>query len=245
MDENSAPRGSTRLASDVAGLRIAVVSEVRLLREGLAEILGRGPYISVVGLNADLTEAVALSPALRPDIMLVDGAYPGGPAAVTQIRQRQPNLRIVVFAVRETEENIIAWAEAGVIGYIPSTAGIADLVRLVTSIHNGEQTCSDRVAGGLLRRIARTAALGTDRSVMSSAAPLTPRERQTAELIIIGLSDKEIARRLNIGLGTTKSHVHSLLGKLNLRRRGQVAARWRAYAQHASQVLGVAVDSAD
>jgi DNA-binding CsgD family transcriptional regulator len=77
------------------------------------------------------------------------------------------------------------------------------------------------------------------------APALTARERQTAELIKIGLSDKEIARRLSIGVGTTKSHVHNLLGKLNVQRRGQVATRLRALDQQPDRGRQVGLDAAD
>jgi DNA-binding NarL/FixJ family response regulator len=82
-----------------------------------------------------------------------------------------------------------------------------------------------RVAAGLLRRLAVTVSRGKSPNAASPAPALTARERQTAELIGTGLSDKEIARRLNISLVTTKSHVHNLLGKLNAQRRGQVVSR--------------------
>jgi DNA-binding NarL/FixJ family response regulator len=90
-------------------------------------------------------------------------------------------------------------------------------------IHSGEQVCSGRVAAGLLRRIAHTANGRARRSGLVAIPALTRRERQTAELIRSGLTDKEIARRLNISVATTKSHVHNLLGKLNARRRTEVA----------------------
>jgi DNA-binding NarL/FixJ family response regulator len=245
MDMNLTPHQPTLPANDIGRLRIIVVSQVRFLREGLAEILERDRSVSVVGLSADLAAVVASSPALRPDIVLLDAAYPKGTAAIKQSHDVIPDLRIVVFAVRETEEDIIAWAEAGAIGYVPNTAAVADLVRLVTNIHDGQQPCSDRVAGGLLRRIALTASFGNGRSTLFPASTLTARERETAELITIGLSDKEIARRLNIGVGTTKSHVHNLLGKLNVQRRGQVLARLRAVEQQPGRGRQVGLDAAD
>lgn len=88
------------------------------------------------------------------------------------------------------------------------------------------------MAAGLLRQIAVTASLGNGHNTTSPVPALTRRERQTAELIRTGLSDKEIARRLNISLATTKAHVHNLLGKLNAQRRGQVVTRLRTYEQH-------------
>jgi two-component system nitrate/nitrite response regulator NarL len=227
-----------QLASDQAmvrsrgdrSLRVLVVWGARFLGEGLAEILGRDPSVSVVGVCTELSEAVALSPALQPDLVLLDARMPEAASAARRALDIAPGLRIVASAVRETEDDIVAWAEAGVIGYIPRTAALADFVRLVMDIHDGELTCPGRVAAGLFRRLALTARHTTLRSAPMRAPVLTKRERQIAELIRSGLSDKEIARRLNISLATTKSHVHNLLGKLNVRRRNQVADYVREYA---------------
>jgi two-component system, NarL family, nitrate/nitrite response regulator NarL len=204
------------------GLRILLVWGVRFTAESLVEILERDPLVSVVGLFADLSEAVALSAALQADLILLDARLPEGASAVRRALDIVPGMRIIVSAVRETEDDIVAWAEAGVIGYIPRTAPLGDFVRLMMDIHSGEQVCSGRVAAGLLRRIAQTANGRSRRDRLIAVPALTRRERQTAELIKSGLSDKEIARRLNISLATTKSHVHNLLGKLNLQRRNQV-----------------------
>jgi two-component system nitrate/nitrite response regulator NarL len=154
---------------------------------------------------------------------LLDGRMPEGAAAARRALDEAPGMRIVVSSVRETEDDVVAWAEAGVIGYIPRTTPLCDFVRLMMEIHSGEQVCSGRVAAGLLRRIAHTANGSTHRNRLVARPALTRRERQTAELIKSGLSDKEIARRLNISVATTKSHVHNLLGKLNARRRTEIA----------------------
>jgi two-component system, NarL family, nitrate/nitrite response regulator NarL len=231
-DADLALRQPGLLAPEERYLRIVIVSEVRFLRESLAEFLERDPSVSVVGLCADLAEVVALRPPLGADVVLMDAALRDGVAAASRTCQIKPDIRIIAYAVRETKEDVIAWAEAGVIGYVPDTAALADLVRLIMDIHGGEQLCSGRVAAELLRRIAVTKSLGSDRNTPSPALPLTRREREAAELIATGLSDKEIARRLNISLATAKLHVHNLLGKLNVQRRGQVVVRLNEHAQH-------------
>jgi DNA-binding NarL/FixJ family response regulator len=231
-DVDLAPRQPGLLAGEARRLRIVIVSEVRFLREGLAEFLERDPSISVVGLCADLAEVVALSPLPQADLVLVDAALRDGIAAARRTRQVKPGVRIIAYAVRETKEDVIAWAEAGVIGYVPDTAALADLVRLIKNIHGGEQPCSGRVAAELLHRIAVAESLGIARNALSPAAALTRREREVAELIATGLSDKEIARRLNISLATAKLHVHNLLGKLNVQRRGQVVVRLHERVWH-------------
>jgi two-component system, NarL family, nitrate/nitrite response regulator NarL len=222
VDVNVAPEHAVAHIRSDRSLRLILVWGVRFTAEGLAEILERDSAVSVVALCDDLSEAVALSPTLQADVILLDGRIPDGVAAVRRALAIAPGLRIVVSSVRETEDDIVSWAEAGVIGYIPRTVALADFVRLIVEIHSGEQLCSRRVAAGLLRRIAVTARRDPGRSALR-APMLTKREWQAAELIRNGLSDKEIARRLNISVATTKSHVHNLLSKLNVQRRTQVA----------------------
>jgi two-component system, NarL family, nitrate/nitrite response regulator NarL len=217
--------------------RILVAWGVRYTRESIVQLLECDPAVVVVGQCANLSEAVALGPTLRADIVLLDARLPEGPAAVRRALDIAPDLRVVACSVRETEEEIIAWAEAGVIGYIPRTAALADFVRLIMDIHNGEQISSGRVVTGLLRRIALTARRRLHREAGLPSPALTKRERQAAELIRSGLSDKEIARQLNISLATTKSHVHNLLGKLNVQRRSQVAEWLREYEHRPSEAL--------
>ena len=152
------------LAEEALRLRIAIVSEVRFRREILAEFLERDASVLVVGRCADLVEVVALSPPLQADVVLVDAELRDGPAAARRTRQIKPDVRLIVYAVRETKDDVIAWAEAGVIGYVPNTAALADLVRLIVDIHGGEQLCSGRVAAELLHRIAVTESLGIGRN---------------------------------------------------------------------------------
>lgn len=222
MEAKAVPLQEVVVSRDAPSLRIAIMSELRYLREGLAQLLDGNPLVSIVRSCADLSEVVALGPTLDADVVLLDATIREGAAAVRRGLDIAPGIRIIACGVRETENDIIAWAEAGVIGYIPGTAALADLPRLIMDIHNGEQVCSSRVAAGLLRQISRSKR-GIDRAGPILASELTKRERQTAELIRAGLSDKEIAQRLSIGVATAKSHVHKLLRKLNVRRRSEVA----------------------
>ena len=165
----------------------------------------------------------------QPDIVLLDEAFPDGPAAVGHIRDIVPEIPVVVIAVTESAEEIIAWAKAGVAGYIPRTAGLADIVPLLLDTMRGEQACSGRVAAGLLRRLSNVGTTNGEHHDITTSPMLTAREAQIAQMIAAGMSNKDIARRLNIGVATAKTHVHHLLGKLNLRRRGQAASWMRAH----------------
>ena len=206
--------------ASAACLRALIVSNVRFLRESLAEILARAPGLQVCGECATLAHALAAVAACRPEIVLLDVAFPDGITAATRLSTGYPGIRLVALAVTETEENVLAWAEAGIAGYVPNTASLDDLVRLIRQISRGEQACPSRIAGNLLRRVAEAGRATNP----AAAAALTRRELEILHLVGRGLSNKDIARRLGISLGTTKTHVHSLLGKLNLQRRAEVAA---------------------
>lgn len=210
---------------DAAETSILILSDIRFFREGLAEILARDhPYHIVVA--ATVAEAFDVVRMIPPDMVLIDTTLPDGLAAAARLHELAPDVRLVALAVAEIDAEIIAWAEAGVCGYLPRSAALYDLVRYLDAIMHGEQSCSTQVAAGLLRWIAIGRRSKLSQAEIVSPPSLTVREEEIAALIGAGFSNKEIARRLSIGLATTKTHVHNLLGKLGLERRTQVARRF-------------------
>jgi DNA-binding NarL/FixJ family response regulator len=206
-------------------LSVVILSDIRFLRESLLEIFRSSREVKVLGQAAEFGEALDRSLSMRPDILLIDTAFPEGLAAARRIKQLAPQVRIIALALAETQEDVVAWAEAGISGYVPRSTGLSDVVVILQKAMRDEQACSGRVANGLMRRIAEIARLIP--TVSSDSTPLTKRELEILQLINHGLSNKEIAHRLNIGLATTKTHVHNVLGKLGLGRRGQVAGWMR------------------
>ena len=217
--------GPSRIASSPPASAL-IVSQVCFLRESLAEILTRDGGIRVCGQSAVLTHALALARERQPEIVLLDVAFPGAVQAAMDLSAALPDASVVALAIAETEENVLAWAEAGIAGYVPNTASVDDLVSLVGQIRRGEQTCPSRIVGSLLRRIGASERVA--KPALSSPAPFTRRELEISRLIASGLSNKDIARRLGISLGTTKSHVHNLLSKLSVQRRAEVVTRINA-----------------
>jgi DNA-binding NarL/FixJ family response regulator len=216
-------------------IKLLIISDVCFVRESLAEVLPRDGILSVAGLAADLPSAIAEFIDCQPDIVLLDQALPDGPAAIARIRDVAPRALVVVIAVAETPDEVIAWAEAGATGYIPKTASLADVARLLVGNLRGMQTCSESVAAGLLRRLSTVGNASGGNHGPTPAPVLTAREAQIAQMIVAGMTNKDIARRLEIGVATAKTHVHHLLGKLNLQRRGQ-AAVWMSEHQNRRQL---------
>jgi DNA-binding NarL/FixJ family response regulator len=202
---------------------LLILSDIRFFREGLAETLARDGVFHVTGAVGDVDEALSISRAGCVQIVLIDAALPDGLVAVRQFRDLGSNAHVVALALAETEGDVIAWAEAGASGYIPRSVALRDFVAFLQEIMRGQQACSRQVAAGLLRWVSRASRENKVSSAAATSPELTAREEQVVALICAGLSNKEISRRLNIGVATTKSHIHNLLSKLALQRRGQVA----------------------
>jgi two-component system nitrate/nitrite response regulator NarL len=201
-------------------IRAYILSEVQFLYESLSQALASGPGFRVIGHCSTVAAILDATKSSRPDLILMDASFSGGVAAVRQILAATMQVRVVVLAVTETEETVLSWIRAGVSGYIPNTTRLVDLTRLLAGICRGEQPCSAKIAGSLLRQIGNDGPLGR----AFPTPTLTERERQVLRLIGAGLGNKEIARELDISLATVKSHVHNVLGKLHVNHRGQASA---------------------
>jgi two-component system, NarL family, nitrate/nitrite response regulator NarL len=164
---------------------------------------------------------------LVPDIVLLDAAMPEGLIAAADIVGSDPGVKVVAIALDETPHAVLEWAEVGAAGYVPRDASLADLIATIERTSRGELQCSAQVAAGMIRRLWTLAKVAGDRHVSNASVHLTPREREIMRLIDQGMSNKDIARHLGIGVATAKSHVHHILEKLQVRGRSQAAARLR------------------
>jgi DNA-binding NarL/FixJ family response regulator len=179
------------------------------------------------GGSCDFLDQIA---ALHPDVLLLDIAVRDSLEIPTRAREIFPGLPVVVFAVGELERDVLACAEAGISGYVTHDGTAEDLVATVRRALRGELVCSPRITALLFSRMAT---LSRGRAEHFADACLTRREREIAALIARNLPNKEIARHLRLGPTTVKNHVHNILQKLNIHRRGDVARlrfdenRWR------------------
>jgi len=202
--------------------RVLVVAETRLFRDGLAQTLGR-EQVDVVGAAAAGKDALDCVRSLKPDIVVLDMARVESADMLRELTGALPSVKVVAVGVPEVERHVIACAEAGISGYVRREGTVADLVATLESVTSGEAVFSPRMAASLLRRVAVLAAERED----DVDVRLTPRESEIAELLADGLSNKQIAQRLCVEVATVKNHVHSILDKLKVSRRGEAAARVR------------------
>lgn len=208
-----------------AKTRVSLLSDVRLYREGLHWCLARQPAFEILDV-ADLSApAVVKVVARRPDVIVLDVGAPDSLPLAKSFRISLPNTKIIAFAVSEIDHLMLACAEAGISGYVAPDGSEQDLVTAIEFALRGELFCPPRIAGLLLRRVAELTSPAED---PHSLTPLTRREHQILALIGEGMSNKEIGRVLRIVEATVKNHVHNILEKLQVHRRGEAAVRLRA-----------------
>ncbi|MGI8729487.1 MAG: LuxR C-terminal-related transcriptional regulator [Solirubrobacteraceae bacterium] len=206
-----------RCAARPAEIGLLVASDIRLYREGLVDRLRRIAELEIVGLAANPAATIAETARLRPDLVLLD-------FAMTQprriVRRLSPFAGVVVLGVREEQDDVIGYAEAGALGYVTREASLDELVGVIASVAEGELRCSPRIAALLRDRVAEKAGV---RPEAEFATRLTSRELEVAELLAEGLANKQIAGQLSIEVPTVKNHVHSILDKLEVKSRRDVA----------------------
>jgi DNA-binding NarL/FixJ family response regulator len=239
-DSEPGPTGAQPTAPRLP-LRVLFVSDVRFLREGLPQILHQQLDLAIAWVAEDQNQALELILAVHPDAVLLDTALPSGSDAVASIVAAAPDIPVIALAMVEAEHEILTWAEAGIAGFVPRSASVSDIIRTVSLAVRGEQNCSARVAGSMMRRLRQLAMLTREERYAPVVGRLTAREQEIAELIAQGLSNKLIARRVHIEVATVKCHVHNILDKLKLQRRGNVAFWIRQRVNH---VVSIAMEIA-
>jgi two-component system, NarL family, nitrate/nitrite response regulator NarL len=204
--------------------RVLIIDDTRLYLEGLASILECDPRIAAVQTALDPDAALRCITASLPDVILLNTAMAGSDTILQVITKAAGQVPVVALSAKEAQEEVIAWAEAGVAGYLFRAESLATLVAVIQSVARGETLCPPRTTRMLLRHVA---ALASEQRFRPEVTRLTPREWEILQLIDAGLSNKEIARRLCIEIRTVKNHVHSILKKLHVHRRSEAAARMR------------------
>ena len=195
-------------------IRILMVDDHPVVREGLRSCFMRQPQLSIVGEAASGEAALRLAKRLKPDVVLMDINMPGinGLTAAARLRKIAPNAKVLILSVHENREYVAEVARCGARGYILKDAAPAELIRAIEAVHRGEGFFSPPVAAAMLASMGGTSVAHGQ----PSATRLTARERDVIALIAAGVGNKDIAERLGVAVSTVKTHRERLMRKLDL-----------------------------
>jgi len=201
-------------------IRVLLADDQRVVREGLAMLLGLLPGIEVVGTAADGEEAVALTVARAPDVVLMDLRMPrlDGIEATRRIADLRPQARVIALTTYADEPTVLRALRAGARGYLTKDAGADEIKAAIGAVARGEAVLDPAVQAHVLAGLAEAGG----GPVLPDG--LTPREAEVLTLIAGGLSNAQIAERLVVSHATVKSHVNRVFAKAGVRDRAQAVA---------------------
>jgi two-component system nitrate/nitrite response regulator NarL len=205
-----------------ASVRVLLVDDHALFRRGMIALLGLEPGIEVVGEAGDAGEALRLALRTQPDVVLLDNHLPGvrGVDAIAGLREAAPGAQVLMLTVSEDSADLAAALRSGAGGYLLKTCDTDELVAAIRRARQGRVIIGSQMGAMLARAMSEPQAPASDDAEL---AQLTPREREIAAAIARGASNKLIGRELGIAETTVKVHVQSILRKLDLASRVQIA----------------------
>jgi len=203
-------------------LRVVIVDDHPLFREGVVKVLLAEPDVEVVGQGGSAAEAIQLAVDLLPDLIMLDITMPGGGvAAAQQIAINCPVTRIVMLTASEEEDNVTAALKAGARAYVLKGVPARELVRILRAVWNGEAYVTPTLAISLLTEMSKSPA--EPHRPGGLMGELTERERQILELVAVGNSNKVIGAQLHLSEKTVKHYMTNILQKLQVHNRVEAA----------------------
>ena len=203
-------------------LRVVLVDDHEVVRNGIKSLLAETPDVSVVGEAGTVKDAIERAVWARPDVVIMDVRLPDGSGieATREIRARLPNTQVLMLTTFSDDEALFASIMAGAAGYVLKQIKGADLVRAVQTVGRGESLLDPAVTKGLLDRLRRGKHLLKDERL----ARLSAQEERILEMIAEGKTNREIGDRLHLAEKTVKNYLTSILSKLEVARRAEAAA---------------------
>ena len=199
----------------MAKIRVVVVDDHTLIRQGIVGLLNSQPDIEVVGEAGDGHEALAAAIELAPDVLLMDISMPGmsGLAATAEVKARCPDVHVLILTIHDREDYLFQALRAGASGYVLKGADVQDLLAAVRSAYRGQVYLYPSIAGALVADHLRRARSGEDRATDGG---LSDREREILQLIAQGKTTAQIATELFLSPHTVQSHRDHIMAKLDL-----------------------------
>jgi DNA-binding NarL/FixJ family response regulator len=213
-------------------IRILLVDDQALFREGLRTLLSIRPDLEVVGEAENGREGIEMAASLRPDVILMDLRMPvlNGVAATEQIQKEQPESKVIVLTTFDDDEYVFDGLRAGAVGYLLKDVSSDKLVEAIRAAAKGESFLEPSIAAKVVAeftRISLEKRPSQEEEQQPLVEPLSERELEILAVLAGGASNREIAQQLYITEGTVKNHVTNILGKLGVRDRTQAALKAR------------------
>lgn len=211
-------------------IRLLLVDDQRLFREGLRTLLSTFPEVEVIAEASDGVEAVALAAEMRPQVVLMDLRMPnlGGVEATRRILTADPGLRILVLTTFDDDDDVFEGLRAGAAGYLLKDTSPEKLIEAITAVARGESYLQPSITSKVLAELSRLApGASPAQAATALPEPLSERELQVLAELVAGRSNREIARRLHLAEGTVKNHMTQILAKLQVSDRTGAALRAR------------------
>lgn len=205
-------------------VRVLVVDDHILFREGLVGIIDSQPDMQVIGEADDGLEAIVKAGQLKPDLILMDIQMPAfdGIDATAKIKKDYPDVVIVMLTVRDDDEQLFKAIKFGAQGYLLKNIRSSEMLAMLRGAMQGEAALSPGMAANVLEEFRRMS-LQSPPKDQNEIATLTRREHDVINLVVSGLSDKEIADNLTLSVHTVKSHIRNILSKLQVNNRREAA----------------------
>lgn len=205
-------------------VRVLLLEDNRLLREGLTAMLKEQPDIAVVAASGSGV-LIAKRRHLKPDVVLIDVGVRShnGLRLIELVQKSAPEAKVIVMDLAPVQTELMEYVRAGVCGFVLKDATFDDFLKTIRVVAKGGKVLPPILTGSLFSQIVDVAARREKGNPFTSVR-MTKREREVVELIAEGLSNKQIASRLNLAIDTVKSHVHNILEKLALHTRLEIAS---------------------
>ena len=210
-------------------IRVLLVDDQALFREGLEILLSIHNDIEVVGQASHGQEAVEVAAKIQPDVVLMDVRMPilDGVRATGLLKETHPHCKVIVLTTFDDDEYIFDALRMGAVGYMLKDIASEQLVEAIRATARGESILEPSVAAKVIAEFSRVSSMVPSRQMEQLVEPLSDRELEILALIVKGASNKEIANQLYIAEGTVKNHITHILGKLGVRDRTQAVLKVR------------------